>query len=106
MRYLPEEGRQALIWQEGGGSTFGLIYSGSVGGGGGQLSVKEWGSEVWRPPTLALPGPLASRPSLGARLVVQSNLGRTVYPLVSEMTQAWQEEPRRGNFLSSLSSSS
>ena len=75
-----------IMLQERAGTTAGLVYSGSLATGGAQGGVAGGvepalqtgcGGSVkeWAPPPLILPGPLTQRPSLGARLVVQSNLG-------------------------------
>ena len=43
---------------------------------------------------LVMPGPLKRRPRVGARVLVQGQMGRSVHPLAAELTGAWQAEPR------------
>ncbi|PNH12703.1 HEAT repeat-containing protein 2, partial [Tetrabaena socialis] len=80
--YLPEEAH-GIGWQAAGAA--GYMYGGAAAG----EETVNGGRAVF-----VLPGPLRSRPRLGARRLVQSNFSRIVHPLSDEVT-SWLLESRR-----------
>lgn len=82
---------QGLVWLEQGDES-GIKYAGSSGtttdGAADSLSTAHaclTGEERSIRQPLVLPGPCTSRPSLGARMVVQTNLSRAIHPLLAEL---------------------
>lgn len=97
---------QGLVWLEQGNDS-GIIYAGDSGttidGAADSFSTAHaclTGEERPIRQPLVLPGPCMSRPSLGARMVVQTNLSRAIHPLLAELqvrrAHRWCLACRRG----------
>ncbi|KAG2440366.1 hypothetical protein HXX76_004471 [Chlamydomonas incerta] len=80
--YLPEEAH-GVGWQAAGAAAY--VY--------GELAAGQEGTVFGGRAVLVLPGPLRTRPRLGARRLAQSNLGRIVGALAEELT-SWLHDSR------------